>query len=144
MATLRLEVTTMTKKTGGLEKPHAHGGVQHPARWREDLNPAPTAGQNLGVASTPASATSAYDLKEVHDLLRDYPDEDLKRIPVLAPATRLAQGATYYNLRHPERGAFGAMGDEEVSADDWFLAKKEVDYPLWNRLIGMAEPERLS
>ena len=51
---------------------------------------------------------SAYDLKEVHDRLRNLPDNELKQIPVLATRTRLDGGSMYVDLQHLERGEFKA------------------------------------
>jgi hypothetical protein len=31
----------------------------------------------------------------------------------------------------------------EVGPDNWYVPKSEVDYQLWNRLIGVTSPERL-
>jgi hypothetical protein len=120
-------------------------GDQHPPEWRRDLNPDPMAGQNVGVASrhTDAETRTAYDLKHVHRRLGDWPDEDLKQIPVLVPGTRLQQGATYVDLDDPERGEFTAMGDMVASEDQSLVPKSNVDYQVWNRLIGVKNPERL-
>ena len=59
------------------------------------------------------------------------------------PGTRLQQGATYVNLQRLEEGEFTAAGFMEVGPDDWIVPKDEVDYLLWNHLIGVTNPERL-
>ena len=38
---------------------------------------------------------------------------------------------------------FTALGSMEAGTDDWYVAKDAVDYQLWNRLIGIENPERL-
>ena len=44
-------------------------------------------------------------------------------------------------------GAFAAApdtpgGDQEATAESRYVPKSEVDYQLWNRLIGVDNPER--
>jgi hypothetical protein len=116
-------------------------GEQHPERWREDLNPERMSGQNVGISEQ--HARSAYDLKEAHRMLEGITDDGLKQIPVLWPGTRLEQGATYIDLRDPERREFTATGDMVAGRDNWYVPKDGVDYQLWNRLIGIDNPERL-
>ena len=35
------------------------------------------------------------------------------------------------------------MGNQESSADNWYLPKTEVDHELWNLLTGVEDPNRL-
>ena len=130
-----------THKEGG---PAFRPGTQHPDRWREDLNPNPTAGQNQGQPGPEQGARTAYDLKDAHRLLEGITDDGLKQIPVLWPGARLEQGATYIDLRDPQRREFTATGDMQAGPDNWYVPKDSVDYELWNRLIGVRNPERLS
>ena len=67
----------------------------------------------------------------------------LKQIPVLWAGARLEQGATYIDLRDPRRREFTATGDMSAGDDNWYVPKDAVDYELWNRLIGISNPERL-
>jgi len=119
-------------------------GEQHPEGWRADLNPEAMAGQNVGLAGThpEKDARTAFDLKDAHRRLQAFSDDELKQIPILAPGTRLEQGATYVDLRDPERGEFKALGNMEADRTTWYVPKSEVDYQLWNRLIGVDNPER--
>ena len=108
-----------------------------------DLHPDHLAGQNLGPRTDAAQgARTAYDVKAVHRTLRDWPDGELKEIPVLEEGAPLQQGATYLNLREPERGEITAMGGMRASAGDAFVPKDGVPYPTWNRLRGIDDPER--
>lgn len=120
-------------------------GEQHPEPWRQDLNPDAMAGQNLGSAGPhpESDARTAYDLKPLHRRLRDLSDAELEQIPVLPRGSRLEQAATYVDLRAPEPTEFTARGDEEAGAENWYVPKNAVDYRLWNRLIGVQNPERL-
>ncbi len=120
-------------------------GDQHPETWRKDLNPNAMAGQNIGLDNPhpEQTARTAYDVKEAHRLLEGITDDALKQIPVLWPGARLEQGATYIDLRDPRRREFTATGDMSAGEDNWYVPKDAVDYELWNRLIGITNPERL-
>jgi hypothetical protein len=120
-------------------------GQQHPDGWRDELNPNRMAGQNLGLENPHPEQDSrtAYDLKDAHRLLEGITDDGLKQIPVLPEGARLEQGATYIDLRDPRRQEFTATGDMVADRDHWYVPKDAVDYQLWNRLIGISNPERL-
>jgi hypothetical protein len=119
--------------------------LKHPEPWRSDLNPDALAGQNIGVlGSHPEDdARTAYDVKELHRRLSGLSDAELKTIPVLPPGSRLEQGATYIDLRAADCREFRALGNMEAGRDNWYVPKDSVDYVLWNRLIGVTNPERL-
>ena len=120
-------------------------GEQHPEPWRQDLNPNAMAGQNVGLAGPHAEqdARTAYELKDAHRWLEGLSDDELKQIPILPEGSRLEQGATYIDLRDPERREFTATGDMEAGPSRWYAPKDQVDYQLWNKLIGVKNPERL-
>jgi hypothetical protein len=118
---------------------------KHPEPYQQDLNPNASKGINWGsVGPHPEKENprTAYDAKDVHNFLREMPDEELQRIPILPIGARLESNATYINLRDISRREFTAEGYETVAADDWIVPKKEVDYQLWNRLIGETNPAR--
>ena len=117
----------------------------HPEAWRDDLNPRFLAGQNVGVAGPhpESDAHTAYELKDAHRRLREFGDDELKQIPILPRGSRLEQGATYVDLADPDCREFTARGDMEAGPDNWYVPKAAVDYQLWNRLIGIRDPERL-
>jgi hypothetical protein len=81
-------------------------------------------------------------MKEVHAMLSEFADDELKRIPLLPAGARPEANATYLNLRRLPGEAFTAEGREEVGEADYIVPKNEVDYQLWNQLIGVTEPER--
>ena len=62
---------------------------------------------------------------------------------MVAEGTRLEQGATYVDLHDPHRREFTATGDMTAGPDNWYVPKDAVDHQLWNRLIGIENPERL-
>jgi hypothetical protein len=103
------------------------------------------AGQNVGLAGPHPEmhAATAFDLKSAHRMLEGLNDADLKQIPILSPGSRLEQGATYLDLQIPNRHEFKARGDMVAGPDNWYVPKDRVDYELWNRLLGIANPERL-
>lgn len=125
------------------EKPQTE--VKHPEEWQRDLNPEHMAGQNIGpmASDREQGLPTAYDLKEVHRSLQGFADDDLKQISVVPQGERLQQGATYIDLNDPERSEFTATGEMQAGADNYYVPKKEVPYPVWNRLIGVEDPERL-
>jgi hypothetical protein len=114
---------------------------QHPDEFRQDLNPDYEAGENH--RPTQQDTRSAYDIKELHQQLHELRDDELKAIPVLAKGSRLAQGAHYFDLRHPERGEFQALGSMTAGPENWYVPKTGVDYQLWNLLIGVDDPDRM-
>ena len=120
-------------------------GGERSDHWSEDLHPDFLAGQNIGLAGPRPElhGPSAFDLKEAHEALEGFSDEELRQIPILPSGSRLEQGATYLDLRDPRRAEFTAMGGQEAGRDNWYVPKKSVDYQLWNRLIGVDNPERL-
>jgi hypothetical protein len=118
---------------------------KHPDQWQQDLNPDHLAGQNIGTQSsgTEQRGNTAYDVKAVHRQLSDFSDADLKKIPVVPTGARLQQGATYVDLNDPQRSEFTATGDMAASEGHVYVPKSETPYPVWNRLIGVENPERL-
>ena len=120
-------------------------GDQHPEEWREDLNPDAMAGQNTGQSSPHPGkdAATAYEVKAVHNQFHGFTDDELRRIPILPAGTRLAQGATYVDLQDEQLREFTATGDMSAGQNNWYVPKSEVDYQLWNQLIGIDNPERL-
>ena len=118
-------------------------GQQHPEEWRRDLNPDPRAGQNDGGGPRLSSAPTAYEVKGVHRQFHGFSDDELKRIPIVPSGTRLQQGAVYVDLQDESLSEFKATGDMAAGSGNWYVPKDEVDYQLWNRLIGVTNPERL-
>jgi hypothetical protein len=103
------------------------------------------AGQNIGLAGPhlEKDTATAYDIKAIHRQFHGFTDDELKRIPILPQGARLEQGATYVDLQDEGLEEFSATGDMEAGPGNWYVPKSEVDYQLWNRLIGLTNPERL-
>lgn len=105
---------------------------QHPDEYVEDLNPDHEAGENH-----PPSRYETQRASEIKEIMERYPelhDDVLRQIPVIVEGSRLEQGATYLDLRYPERGPFRAMGYDRAGAEHWYVAHSDVDHELWNRL----------
>lgn len=119
-------------------------GDQHPEEWRADLNPDPRAGQNVSHPSELVGqrARNAYELVAMHRQIRGFTDDELRRIPVVPAGERLQQGATYVDFQDPALREFTARGDMVAGEENLYIPKSEVDYQLWNRLIGIDNPER--
>ena len=118
---------------------------QQPDEWQQDLNPNSMAGQNYGLEGPhpEKDAPNAYEIKELHNQLQEFTNDELKQITVLPRGSRLEQGATYIDLRDSERKQFTAMGSMEAGEDNWYVPKTEIGYLLWNRLTGVQNPDRL-
>jgi hypothetical protein len=86
---------------------------------------------------------SAADVKELYGKLPDLSKADLRQIPIVPEGTRLETGAQYLDLADRAHGPFTAMGEETVAFDQYIVPKAQVDYLLWNRLIGVTDPARL-
>jgi hypothetical protein len=118
---------------------------KHPEPYQQDLNPDASKGINWGLAGPhpeKENPRSAKDVKELHDLLSEFPDDELDQIPVLPVGARLEANATYINLREAHAREFTAEGHEELGEQDLVIPKAEVDYQLWNKLTGETNPAR--
>jgi len=79
---------------------------------------------------------SASDDKELRSELPDLDADDLKRLSILTVGSRLDQGSTYVDLNDLARGPFKALGDREAGVDNRYVAKRDTDYEMWDRLVG--------
>ena len=67
--------------------------------------------------------------------------EELGRLSYVSEGTPLEQGAVYVDLNDLERGPFKALAGHRVGPGDRYVAKRDTDYELWNRLVGDRDPE---
>lgn len=126
------------------EKPQYQTLNKHPEQYQRDLNPNAMAGQNIGVdkAETGTPPRTAFDVKPLHRRLQTFSDDALKEVSILPEGTRLEQGATYIDLKDQQPEEFTATGDMEAGPDNWYVNKRDVHYEIWNRLIGIDDPQR--
>jgi hypothetical protein len=72
----------------------------------------------------------------LHSRLPELSSDELSRLQVLEPGTRLEQGGTYVDLNRLGEGPFKALGGHEASEENRYIAKRDTDYELWNRVVG--------
>ena len=90
-------------------------------------------------------SVAAVDDKRLHEHLPQLSSAELGRLAILEPGTSLEQGGTYVDLNDLGRGPFKAIGGQEAGREHRYVAKRDTDYELWNRLVGQeteAEVER--
>lgn len=112
--------------------PHARG---QPGEYRRDLSPDAGRDENVRESEQAADYPSAYETKDVHDRLQGFSDDELQRIPIVPAGTRLRQGATYTDLTAPEPREFTATAEMRARDSQRIVAKDDVDYETWNRLL---------
>jgi len=118
---------------------------KHPQPYQDDLNPDASKGFNHGLSGPHPeknSACTAFDIKELHNRLTDFNDDELKQITVLPAGARLETDATYLDLTDSNPREVHAIGNEDVGPDDYYVPKADVPYELWNRLSGVTDPRR--
>src|SRR5688500_5582392 len=71
--------------------------------------------------SVPASAD-----KVLHNRLSELTGDELSRLQVLEPGTRLEQGATYVDLNRLSDGPFKAIGGHAATEDNRYVAKRDT------------------
>jgi hypothetical protein len=126
-------------------KPQAAGAFDRVQdQYQSDLNPNAMAGQNIGAAGAhPEKRTrTVHDVKELHARFSEWPDGDLKQIPVVSEGSRLEQDATYIDLMAATPHEFTATGSMQAGAGHRYVPKSEVPYELWNRLLGVKNVRR--
>jgi hypothetical protein len=101
--------------------------------FADDIAPATPA---LDLHTHADESVSAADHKELKRQLPGLTAEELGRLPVLETGVRLEQGGTYLDLDDRGRGPFRSIGARETEPGQHIIAKKDVDYELWNRLVG--------
>ena len=77
----------------------------------------------------------AAEDKFLHTRLPQLTNEELSQLQVLERGTRLEQGGTYIDLNRLAEGPFKALGGHEATENDRYVAKRDTDYELWNRLV---------
>lgn len=112
-----------------------HPEDKHPPEYQKDLAPDASKGLNFGLEGRNFPTRVASEIKKLTEMLTDFTTDELRQIPVLCAGARLETQATYVNLANPYPHEIQALGDEDVGPDDLYVAKKDVPYQLWNRLV---------
>jgi hypothetical protein len=66
----------------------------------------------------------------------DLTDDDWAHLPIVPDGDYLEPGKAYFDLNHPERGTFKALGRQEVTGDNRFVAEDDLDPNLWRIFAG--------
>jgi hypothetical protein len=113
----------------------------HEAQRRRSWDAAGTdAGAGAGAGRDDPSfadeSMAGIDDKVLHERLPMLSNDELSRLAILEPGTRLEQGGVYLDLNRLADGPFKALGGHEATAETRYIAKRDTDYELWNRLAG--------
>jgi hypothetical protein len=111
---------------------------RQPDQWQQDLSPQPRPGQsNSPQGEQLQYPLTAYDIKELHGILKSFSRDEMKQITVLPPGSPLNEGTRYVDLMDSERKEITAKVGMEAGASNWYVPKNQVDHVLWNRLTGL-------
>ena len=92
--------------------------------------------ESQGPRSHADETVPALQDKALHKRLPELTNDELARLPVIEQGVSLDQGGVYLDLNDREAGPFKALGGQTADAAHRYVAKKEVDYELWNQLVG--------
>ena len=81
--------------------------------------------------------------KALHERLPELSKADLAQLAVLETGTALEQGGSYLDLNDLGRGPIKALGGHEAGPQNRYIAKRDTDYELWNRLAGRDDEPRI-
>ena len=76
---------------------------------------------------------SAGDIKQVYDILPDWHKDEIKRLRLVPPGTRLNSGDIFIDIRNTAAGELVAHGEETVG-EELLVPKHDTDYEIWNKL----------
>jgi hypothetical protein len=79
-------------------------------------------------------SVEAIDDRVADEFLKDFIRDEVRRVRLVAPGTRLTAGSTYVDLRDRRRGELIATGQEVVGVE-LLVHKKDVDDAIWDKLI---------
>jgi hypothetical protein len=92
-----------------------------------------------------AGASTRQSQIESHELAGRWPqlnDDDWAHLPIVPVGDFLEPGKVYFDLNHPERGVFRALGRQEATGDNRFVAQDDLDPNLWETFTGSGVRER--
>ena len=129
-----------------ISKDEAHSQINENTNTSDDfdrdLRPN-TQPESMGELSADNMRENAYNNKDIVNAYPQLTSDELNRLLILPEGTLLEQGSTYFDLKDRARGEFTAANGNSAGAENWYIAKSQVDYPLWNRIIGVDNPDRL-
>lgn len=112
----------------------APSDLRNPEPWSSEVDSTRDPASVAAVPTSPATQP-ASTLPELVRLLADFNQDELDQIPVVQVGARLRPRAVYVDLRAPVRREFMADG-QAATHDNAYVPKAEVEYELWNRLVG--------
>jgi hypothetical protein len=88
-----------------------------------------------GLLPVAGDELNAADVKDAYDQLHQsgWHRDEIRRLRLAAPGTRLKQGDVYLDLRNPAAGELVAHGEETVGAE-LLVPKRDTDYEIWDKL----------
>jgi hypothetical protein len=78
---------------------------------------------------------SAADVKAEHRILREIPEDELRRLPLVPAGAFLQRGEWYLDLHNPARGEFPGNGREHVRPGQRVVARSSGPRELWRKLV---------
>ena len=108
--------------------------LKHPEHWDSELDTRSN-GANIAVVPTLPATQPASTLPSLAQRLAEFSEDELERIPVVQVGARLRPRAVYVDLNADMRREFMADG-QVASPDNAYGPKADVEYELWNRLVG--------
>lgn len=90
-------------------------------------------GQQGVLPSAQTDDLPAGDIKPVYDLLPDWHKDEIRRLRIVPPGTRLNAGDVFIDLRNRVAGELVAHGEETVG-EELLVPKHDTDYEIWNKL----------
>ncbi|BDI32960.1 hypothetical protein CCAX7_50110 [Capsulimonas corticalis] len=89
-----------------------------------------------GTLPVNSEALEAADVKEAYSLLDDFTQDELRRVRITPAGSLLTAGDAYVNLHDRRRGELRATGEENVVGEgQYFVAKHDVDFEIWDKLL---------
>lgn len=87
-----------------------------------------------GIERTDTDAAAAGRVPHDHETVP--PQVDRESLTILEPGTVLDEGSVYVDLDRLADGPFRALGGQRADTGTRLVSKKDVDYALWNGLVG--------
>jgi hypothetical protein len=85
---------------------------------------------------------TAFDYRDQLQPMMGWADQELRSLPIWR-GDRFEPGEIYFNLMHPEDGAFRASGTETVLLDSLYIRKSDISEDLWSRTVSAIGQEEV-
>ncbi|HLH73995.1 MAG TPA: hypothetical protein VKX96_11985 [Chloroflexota bacterium] len=92
----------------------------------------------LARSNQPATALTRMEqakrLRERFDWLNRFSDEELQQISFCETGAEMVPGETYFDISHPEKGAFVGQQGQLIPEGGCLVRKASVSNEVWNKL----------